>query len=328
VSTVVLLRLSALGDILLSEPVPRFLKECEPGCSVVYVTRERFAAIPRGWPAVDRVLALPDRIRVQDLLALRRELQALGRHRRLDLHNTLRSHLIWPCGARRLPKHRAQKLLLVHGKILPASWRGRPGPVWRRYLALAGLPQAPMGWRPRLVVQGEELRHSERRHDLLVPGAGFATKAWPATRWLEFLPCLLATGETPVLVLGGPREIELGERLAAAAPARVTNLCGRTSLTEAARLVAAARRIVTGDTGLLHMADAAGVPGVALFGGTTRELGFYPQGAGLRVLERELPCRPCSHVGRRACPLGHLACLDGIGAGEVLEALLAAEAAC
>jgi heptosyltransferase-2 len=76
------------------------------------------------------------------------------------------------------------------------------------------------------------------------------------------------------------------------------------------------------------MADAAGVPGVALFGSTVRELGFFPIGGTLRVLERPLDCRPCSHVGRRACPLGHLDCLRSLEADLVLRTCLAAEAAC
>ncbi len=318
---VVLLRLSALGDILLSEPVPRWLKEEDPSCQVVYVTRQRFAQVVRGWPAVDRVLALPDRISTEDLRTLRRDLKLLGPHSRVDLHNTLRSHRIWPRAHARLPKHRLQKWLLVHGKALPASWRKDSMPVWRRYLELAGCLNPSEHLHPRLVVQGEVLRHGAARHDVLVPGAGFATKAWPEARWLDFLPLLLERGGPPILILGGAGEQVLGRRLAAMDPARVRSLCGETSLEESARLVAQARSVVCGDTGLLHMADAAGVPGVALFGSTTRELGFYPLGQRLRVLERELPCRPCSHVGRVRCPLGHQDCLAGISARQVLEAL-------
>lgn len=322
----VLLRLSALGDILLSEPVPRWLKEEEPHRPVIYVTRQRFASVPRGWPAVDRVIALPDAISGEDLRRLRHDLRLLGPHRRVDLHNTLRSRRIWPFAEARLPKHRLQKALLVHGKLLPSAWHPEPGPVWQRYLALVGRAAAPVSLRPRLVVQGETLHHGAALHDVLVPGAGFATKAWPEARWLEFLPLLLAQGNTPVLILGGAAEQVLGRRLAGLDPTRVRSLCGETSLEESARLVAQARRVVTGDTGLLHMADAADVPGVALFGSTTRELGFFPVGGALTVLERQLSCRPCSHVGRPRCPLGHLDCLAGIGARQVLDALLAAEA--
>lgn len=324
---VVLLRLSALGDILLSEPVPRWLKEQDPSRPVLFVTRQRFAQVVRGWPSVDRVLALPDRVTSEDLRRLRGDLRQLGPHRRVDLHNTLRSRRLWPVADSRLPKHRVQKLLLVHGKALPAAWRVDPPPVWRRYLETAGCPEAQERLRPRLVVQGQTLRHGSALHDVLVPGAGFATKAWPEARWLEFLPLLLERQGPPILILGGPAEHVLGRRLAALDPGRVRTLCGETSLEESARLVAQARSIVCGDTGLLHMADAADVPGVALFGSTTRELGFYPVGKRLRVLERTLPCRPCSHVGRTRCPLGHLDCLAGIGARQVLETLEAARMA-
>lgn len=327
-SATALLRLSALGDILLSEPLVRALKEREPDRPLVYVTRARFAAVPAGWPAVDEVLCPREPIDGRSLRALRGELRRRGVDRRLDLHNTWRSRRLWPCCEARLPKHRLQKLLLVHGRALPAAWRGEPGPVWRRYLRLAGRDDGLPERRPRLVVAGETLAWGACRHELLVPGAGRATKAWPEERWRELVPLLLERSALPVLVLGGERERPLGARLAALAPARVHSRCGETDLAESARLVAAARRVVTGDTGLLHMADAAGVPGVALFGGTTRELGFYPAGVRLKVLERDLPCRPCHHVGRERCPRGHLDCLAGIGAAEVMAALEDAEAAC
>jgi heptosyltransferase-2 len=328
VSATALLRLSALGDILLTEPVARVLKEREPGRPVVYVTKERFAAIPRGWPPVDEVLALPEPVRGHDLRQLAARLRDLEVDRRIDLHNTWRSHRIWPRCEARLPKHRRQKWLLVHGRALPAAWRGDPGPVWRRYLRLIGVQDPGPELRPRLVVAGETLRHGAGRRLALVPGAGFATKAWPETRWAELLTLVLARTDWPVVLLGGPAEQDLGRCLAGLDPHRVENLCGALDLEDTARAVAAARCLVTGDTGLLHMADAAGVPGVALFGSTTRELGFYPVGDSLRVLERELPCRPCSHVGRSRCPLGHLDCLAGIGAPEVLAALLEREGAC
>ncbi|MFA7330919.1 MAG: glycosyltransferase family 9 protein [Candidatus Delongbacteria bacterium] len=327
-SATALLRLSALGDILLCEPVVRVLKEREPNRPLIFITKERFAEIPRGWPDVDHVLALPDPIDGRALAGLRAELARLGVDRRLDLHNTLRSRRLWPWGATRLPKHRLQKWLLVHGRALPAAWRGDPGPLWRRNLRLVGVTEPGTDLRPRLVVEGHVLRHGARRHVALVPGAGFATKSWPEACWREFLPLLLEQVPEPVLLLGGAAEHALGERLAALAPDRVRNCCGACSLSESARLLADARFVVSGDTGLLHMADAAGVPGAALFGSTVRELGFYPLGESLRVLEIPLSCRPCSHVGRTACPLGHLDCLRRIAPRDVLAACLAAEAAC
>ncbi len=327
-SSTALLRLSSLGDILLSEPLVRVLKEREPGRRLLYITKERFADVPRGWPAVNEVLALPEPIDGRVLAELRATLRRQGVDQRIDLHNTLRSHRLWPVCQARLPKHRWQKWLLVHGRAWPAAWRGNPGPVWRRYLALVDVNDPGPELRPRLVVRGETLRYGARRHVALVPGAGFFTKSWPEERWRELLLLLLPRVEEPVLLLGGPAERELGARLAALAPGRITNLCGACTLDESARHVAEARFVICGDTGLLHMADAASVPGVALFGSTVRELGFFPIGSTLRVLEHPLECRPCSHVGRHACPLGHLDCLRSLAADLVLQTCLAAEAAC
>jgi ADP-heptose:LPS heptosyltransferase len=319
VSATALLRLSALGDILLTEPVARLLKEREPGRRIVYITKERFAQVPRGWPAVDEVLALADPIDGPALARLRRRLGELDVDRRMDLHNTWRSHRLWPWAEGRLAKHRWQKWRLVHGKALPGR-PGDPGPVWRRCLAAAGLHEVSDQERPRLVVEGVRLEWGARRHLALVPGAGFATKSWPEEHWAQLLDALVTDWQEPVLLLGGAAETGLGARLAARHPGRVENLCGRLGLAESARRVADARLVVCGDTGLLHMADAAGVPGVALFGSTVRELGFFPLGGTLSVLERPLPCRPCSHTGRVRCPLGHLDCLRGIAPHEVRAA--------
>ena len=56
---------------------------------------------------------------------------------------------------------------------------------------------------------------------------------------------------------------------------------------------------------------------MAIFGPTTRELGFFPYGAGHRVIEKDLPCRPCGLHGAKACPQGHFLCMRLIGVGEV-----------
>jgi len=319
VSATALLRLSALGDILLTEPVARLLKEREPGRRIVYITKERFAEVPRGWPAVDEVLALADPIDSAALAGLRRRLDELGVDRRLDLHNTWRSHRLWPRADGRLAKHRWQKWRLVHGKLLPGR-PAYPGPVWRRCLAAAGLGAVSDDERPRLLVEGRRLEWGARRHLALVPGAGFATKSWPEEHWALLLDALVEDWSEAVLLLGGAAEAGLGERLAARHPGRVENLCGRLGLAESARRVADARLVVCGDTGLLHMADAAGIPGVALFGSTVRDLGFPPLGGTLSVLECPLPCRPCSHTGRARCPLGHLDCLRGISPEDVRAA--------
>ena len=77
---------------------------------------------------------------------------------------------------------------------------------------------------------------------------------------------------------------------------------------------------ITNDSGPMHIATAFNVPTLAIFGPTTRELGFFPYGRGHRVLEvKGLPCRPCALHGGRKCPQGHFKCMRLITVDDVFN---------
>jgi len=71
----------------------------------------------------------------------------------------------------------------------------------------------------------------------------------------------------------------------------------------------------------MHIAVARGVPTVALFCATTPALGFYPYSGDAVVLQKDLPCRPCSSHGGRRCPLGTEDCIQLIRPEHVLQAV-------
>jgi ADP-heptose:LPS heptosyltransferase len=96
---------------------------------------------------------------------------------------------------------------------------------------------------------------------------------------------------------------------------------GRFGLQGSGALLARSAALVSGDTGVMHMATGVGTPVVALFGPTVEAFGFFPYRADATVLQRDLPCRPCSRMGGPTCPLGHHDCLRGIAAEEVMESL-------
>ena len=79
--------------------------------------------------------------------------------------------------------------------------------------------------------------------------------------------------------------------------------------------------MVSGDTGVMHMATGVGTPVVALFGPTVQAFGFFPYLSRAVVLEREMNCRPCSAMGTERCPLGHHRCLDDILPDQVAAAV-------
>lgn len=204
-------------------------------------------------------------------------------------------------------------------------------PMVAFYSALSGEPGIE-GDRPQLqldparveaVLTAQGLAHGG--YYVFVPGAEYGpAKRWPVARYAELARQL----DAPVLVLGSGKEAPLGtEIVALAAGADCRNLAGATRLDEAFALIAAARRVITNDTGLMHVAAALDVPQVALFGSSSPEH-TPPLSERARVLwlkndpayQPPLDCAPCF---QRVCPLGHLRCLNDITAQRVLQALRA-----
>lgn len=156
---------------------------------------------------------------------------------------------------------------------------------------------------------------AERPAVALCPGAAFGpAKRWPAQRFAS-LARRCARAGAAVWVLGGPGDAGIGAQIAAHAPA--VNLAGYTTLQDAVDLLSAARAAVANDSGLLHVAAALGVPVAAVYGSSSPDF-TPPLGARVRIVERQLACRPCFD---RACRFGHLDCLRGIGGQRVFGAL-------
>jgi heptosyltransferase-2 len=200
----------------------------------------------------------------------------------------------------------------------------------KRFVALGqprgepALSRVPAELHPRLAVNAENL--ARLRADValqpgaplvaLMPGAEYGpAKRWPTARF-GVVAARLASMDVDVVVLGSAKERALGEEIvAAASSARVRNLCGRTSLADVVDLLAAANVAVSNDSGLLHVAAAAGTHVVAVYGSSSPEF-TPPLTAAADVLYLKLGCSPCFE---RECPLGHLRCLQEISAATVLE---------
>jgi heptosyltransferase-2 len=124
-----------------------------------------------------------------------------------------------------------------------------------------------------------------------------------------------------ILLFGGPEDAEV--------IAKVQDLCGgcgvslvdRIALRELPAALSLCRVLVTNDSGPMHIAVAEGVPVIAIFCATTPALGFYPYSSKAVVLEKDLPCRPCSSHGGRRCPLGTEDCIRLIGPEQVYRAV-------
>lgn len=326
---ILLARFSSIGDILLTTPLIRALRARHPAARLEFLTKPRFAPLLADNPRLDAVLA-PDEGEPLPTLAAR--LRAGGHTHRLDLHGSLRTRvlrLLAPGHWRGYRKHRVARAILIRTRrdFYPA---GTP-PVPERYFeAAAGLDVRPDGGPPEFHLAGEARAGANallqaagldpaRGLVALAPGAAHATKRWPLGHWKALAAELHAAGR-PLVVVGGPEDAAVAEEVASTAPGALV-AAGRLGLQGTGALLARAAALVSGDTGVMHMATGVGTPVVALFGPTVEAFGFFPYRGAARVLERPLPCRPCSRMGGPRCPLGHHDCLRGLLPHAVRDAL-------
>lgn len=292
------------------------------------VVREDMAETLRHNPRLTELVAWP---RGGSLTELASQLKATPWTHRLDLHGSLRSHAL-----RRLvgghwtsyPKHRIRRTMLVR---TGGTRGGDLGPVAERYFAAAAdLDVQPDGQPAEFFTTREAEREADAflaEHGLgeqrtllaFAPGAAHFTKRWPADRWAALLRRIRSTAD--VVVLGGPGDRELASGIARAGEGRAASAAGRFSLTGTAALLKRSRALVSSDSGVLHLATAVGTPVVGLYGPTVESFGFFPYRARATVLQRDLPCRPCSTHGGPTCPLGHHRCMTEVTPEDVAAAL-------
>ena len=321
---ILLIRFSSIGDIVLTTPVARCLKQ-QLGAEVHFITKRAFSPVLEPNPHVDRVFSFEKKLS-ETLPALHRERYDWV----LDLHHNLRSaHVKWSLGrpARSFDKLNLEKWLLVHTGIDRLPDRH----IVHRYMATAehlGVRYDGQGL-DYFIPASEEVDVS-RLDPGVAPGeyVAFAIGANHATKRMpeEKIADLCRRIPLPVLLLGGKSEQAAGARIAATAGAHVHDLCGRLSLHQSASVLRQSARVATHDTGLMHMAAALRKPIVSLWGNTVPKFGmypFYPDSMALNTTFEVagLPCRPCSKIGYDRCPKGHFRCMNDLDTAAIAEAL-------
>ena len=317
--SILLVRFSSIGDVVLTTPLVRALRRRHPEAELSFITKRALVPLVSDNPNLTRVVALePD----EPVRHLARRLTSLAPTHGLDLHGSLRSRALRLLVPGQWAGYRKRKLArgwLISTKL---DWYGAHVPVPERYFEAArhldvrpdgGPPDFAVGPQARARVdewiRGEGLERQSLA--VLAPGAAHFTKRWPAGHWAALAGRLTARGMTPVRV-GGSADRGIASQIDG-----VRTVAGTFSLQETGALLARARVVVSGDTGVMHMASGVGAPVVALFGPTVRQFGFMPYEARATVLERPLDCRPCSAMGSSRCPMGHHRCLDDIAPAEV-----------
>lgn len=153
----------------------------------------------------------------------------------------------------------------------------------------------------------------------LNPGSVWATKRWAAEGYAELMTHLKERYRCEILLFGGREDREIIAKVQELSGNVGVNLVGKFALRELACALDKCDLFITNDSGPMHIAVARGVPVIAIFCATTPSLGFYPYSFRAVVVEKDLPCRPCSSHGGRRCPLGTEDCIRLIKAEDVMR---------
>jgi ADP-heptose:LPS heptosyltransferase len=314
---VLLIRLSSLGDLIVLTSTLSLLETA--GAEVDLLTKREYFPIFKGDPRVRRLIPFERGIRgiLRTARSLRSERydvafdlhvkpatlallllsgaahRARYRKRSLSRHLAVRAH-------RTLPEVPVAELYARPVLRLLELETGIPDPEIRGFRTPAGAPKPP--------------------YAVLVPGGRSRTKRWPEDHYRALARELSAAGETVVLA-GDRGDAGLCARIRGDDP-KIVDLSGRTDLPALAGLLHGARYAVANDSGPAHLAAAVGTPLYVFFGPTHPSFGFRPRGSRVRVLEREMDCRPCALHGEDRCPHPVNHCLARIPPETVLDLLL------
>lgn len=322
-----------MGDILLLTPILRELRTRFPKARIDMIIAKRFAEIIRYNPYLSTVIELDTKTNAIEIIRKSREIRAVLPNQHydvvLDEQVNLRSLLLrFGLGKEtyKLDKFRRQKLELVRLK----KGRGKQIiPITERYRQTATaldirddgeglefwLPEEtnvgyyPPAKRTTIITPPKRLA--------IAPGARHFTKRWLPERFAATARLFHEQFNTHIVLLGGKDDVEICSEVRSAIPFSLTDASSARSLYDTARMLDSCDGLICNDSGIMHLAAARRVPVVAVFGSTVQEFGFAPYRVPNSIVETELDCRPCTHIGRAECPQGHFNCMNLITAEEV-----------
>ncbi len=312
---ILLIRFSSIGDIVLTTPLLRAIKETHPDMVVHFVTKKAYSSVLENHIYIDKLILLDE-----SLMELAQKLRSENYDLIIDLHQNLRTFLLKTIllkPFKSFKKLNIQKFLLVNFKInrLPQ------GHIVDRYFKTIETLRV-FDDRKGLeyfngfndIVASDNLlkrQNIAEPYVALVVGGTWETKQIPINKIAEIIENVMF----PVVLLGGPGDLDVAEKIINQFPQKVISAVGKAKLNESAELIRRSLYVITGDTGLMHIAAAYQKKVFSVWGNTVPEFGMYPyipQNESLsELLEvKDLKCRPCSKLGYRSCPEKHFDCMQ------------------
>jgi len=336
IKKILLIRMSSMGDVILTSPLVRQLRQNFPEAQIDYLVRPEYADLVKYNPHLTHTLLYDIQTGRKGLRELREYLKRQGYDAVFDLHRNFRSSYLRKFSSKplllKVNKNRLIRLLLVKFNInLYKKIYDNPLSIAEKYLKAGSklmevkndlrldlyLPQ-------KIADKGKQLWRKlefENFGLIIAPGSRHFTKRWPAELYSELIMKIHQTYGWRTLLVGSLEEESLVQDIRKKTGNVACEVAaGYFSLLQTAALIKACPLFISNDSGLMHVAAAFEKPQIAIFGSTTQELGFFPINPKAVVVENQnLKCRPCTHIGRKSCPKKHFKCMVEITPQKVLK---------
>jgi heptosyltransferase-2 len=313
-----IIRLSSLGDIILTQAVVAVLRRNFPNCQITFVCKEAFQDIVQMMGSNIEVLCW------RENLSFFKELREQQYDAVIDLHGKLASHLI-TLFAKASMKYRYHKQRKLRQQIVKHETEESISSTVDLYFSALTELLPGEGWEqpklyPHLLLKDEVALPAEwqgKKVIAIFAGAAHFTKTYPLAQYRDFLR--LAKEDWRFIFLGSEAERELSEATRGSFEAISINKCGAFDLVSLASLLQKVDLVISSDSGPMHLAAALGCRQIAIFGSTHPRLGFAPLNPKAEVLCADLHCQPCTLHGWESCPLGHWDCMTQISPQMLFE---------
>jgi ADP-heptose:LPS heptosyltransferase len=306
-----IIRLSSIGDIVLTTPIVRCLKRQVPNVEIHYLTKTEYTPLLISNPYIDKVHSFEgslvntmSRLKVENIDYI------------IDLHHNLRSQIIkFLLNKPSFSFHKFNflKWLRVKFKIdlLPKVH------IVDRYMNTIKTFGASDDFEgldyfisEKDVIKAEDLPQQLQNGYIVVAiGAKHFTKQLPVQQLIKLCDNI----NLPIILLGSNTDFSKAELVCQRSKKSIYNGCGKYSINQSASLIMNSKLIITPDTGVMHISAAYHKIILSIWGNTVPEFGMYPYlpHPDSKIFEiRDLPCRPCSKIGFPECPKGHFYCMN------------------
>lgn len=316
---ILIIRFSSIGDIVLTTPVIRCIKQQIRGVELHYITKQKFSSVISSNPYIDKLYTIKE-----STFEIIDQLKKENYDYVIDLHHnvrTLKLKLALGKKSYSFRKLNWEKMLMVYFKInkLPKVH------IVDRYfetLTSIGVINDHKGLdyfipeKDIINIASYLPPQFQNGYEVLVVGGSYYTKQIPINKLKEICTHTLK----PLILLGGKEDAIIAEEVHQAFKHKTINACGKLNLNQSASIIEQANRVITTDTGLMHIAAAFKKDIISVWGNTIPEFGMsaYLPGKNSKILEvKNLPCRPCSKLGHHSCPKKHFKCMNDIDVSKI-----------